>query len=175
MIDFPEQIKCNIEAGLLQHSELRSYFRSCRLLLVTRALFFFHLHLMPYLKRRCIFNLYINSLWYPYNNDTEVEGEGCVDSKRSDQFKMMCTWRNNNIIIWFIRRFLQIKRLCECFVALSIHVVGECFIVSTSYCVISYIPSPKCWDIKRQLSRNSSPCDFDYSVSTWHWSYSLYI
>lgn len=115
----------------------------------------------------CTLTVCNSLLWYPYNNDTEVEGEGCVDSKRSDQFKMMCTWRNNNIIIWFIRRFLQIKRLCE---SLSIHVVGECFIVSTSYCVISYIPSPKCWDIKRQLSRNSSPCDFDYSVSTWHCS-----
>lgn len=174
MIDFPEQIKCNIEAGLLQHSELRSYFRSCRLLLVTRALFFFTciwcLILSVVAYSICTLTVCNSLLWYPYNNDTEVEGEGCVDSKRSDQFKMMCTWRNNNIIIWFIRRFLQIKRLCECFVALSIHVVGECFIVSTSYCVISYIPSPKCWDIKRQLSRNSSPCDFDYSVSTWHCS-----
>lgn len=50
------------------------------------------------------------------------------------------------------------------YILLIFLVVGECFIVSTPYYVISYIPSPKCWDIKRQLSHNSSPCDFDYSV-----------
>lgn len=174
MIDFPEQIKCNIEAGLLQHSELRSYFRSCRLLLVTRALFFFTciwcLILSVVAYSICTLTVCNSLLWYPYNNDTEMEGEGCVDSKRSDQFKMMCTWRNNNIIIWFIRRVLQIMFCGFKYILLIFLVVGECFIVSTPYYVISYIPSPKCWDIKRQLSRNSSPCDFDYSVSTWHWS-----
>lgn len=172
MIDFPEQIKCNIEAGLLQHSELRSYFKVMSSAIGNACSIFFFtciwcLILSVVAYSICTLTVCNSLLWYPFNNDTEVEGEGCVDSKRSDQFKMMCTWRNNNIIIWFIRRFLQIKRLCE---SLSIHVVGECFIVSTFYCVISYIPSPKCWDIKRQLSRNSSPCDFDYSVSTWHCS-----
>lgn len=44
MIDFPEQIKCNIEAGLLlQYEFIRSNCRSCRLLSVMRAQFVFNL------------------------------------------------------------------------------------------------------------------------------------